>query len=264
MKKLVISALCVLFAACLALQIGVLWNFQKAEPRVEIVFEGAIPAEAKTALARYAPSEDGNMLVIDGAKGGLFLAKEAESVLKQASVEGFRVNDRSQAEKLAKQSLSIFIFALGIIAFVMMIKYLLRDVRRLRGIYKDAMQTLYPHEFFSSNVELVLVSSIKWAVMLALLVVILAKLIGFAFYVPPQFVPPQYILDFKYYFTIGYEAVSSSDYEQLCRVTLPSLYVLCAANIALATTFSALIWRKLKGEKHGKGDNEKSVQNLSE
>ncbi len=253
MKGKRVSVVFIAAAFCLLFHCTVLWNFSKHQPRLEILFNEAVPQAASMALKAYHPQEEGTMLVIKGDGKRTFLAKEIADILHQHGIEQCAVNDRTQALRIAKQSMGIYAFALEIIVFIWLLNWLLKDCKKQRALYKAALVDAYPRDIFSSNLDRFLLTAIKWVIVLAVLTILAIQLLDFEFYVPAQFVPPNYILDFKYYLSLHIPAISHTAYEYLCARSLPLLYKLCFLNIGFALWIAVILWKRLGKHEHTRG-----------
>ena len=269
MKKTIVSVLvgvlAVLAVLGVAAQVWLLGRFTQQPPRLEILFEQTVPQSAVDALASFAPEKEGALLVLPGDGRSIFFADEVRDLLHRAGVEGFSLNDRTQAARLARQSLGLYIFALELIAFLLLLRLLVRIVLRAAQQGKAELADVYLRELMRSRAEQILLWSIVWMATAIAAIVLARQLLGFSLFVPAQLVPPRNILDISFYVSLTRGVASPSAYEQLCRTSLTWLYRLCAMNTALAAGWGAWLWRMQRmylqkgGVRHGAGDREKPL-----
>lgn len=117
MKKLFVSVLAVLTVLGVTAQVLLLARFTQQSPRLELVFARDVPQSACDVLASFAPEKEDVLLVLPGDGRSIFFADEVRDLLHQAGVEGFSVNDRTQAARLARQSLGLFFFTLELTVY---------------------------------------------------------------------------------------------------------------------------------------------------
>ena len=265
MKKTVISVLAVLTVLGVAAQVWLLGRFAQQQPRLEVLFAQTVPQGAYDALSRFDPQREDASLVLLGDGRNIFFADEVRDLLRQAGVEGFSLNDRTQALRLAHQSVEIYAFALELIAFLLLLRFLAGTVLRAARQGKAELADAYLGEVVRRRAEPILLWSIAWMAAAIAAIVLAQRLLAFSLFVPAQLVPPRSILDVSFYLSLTRDAASQSAYEQLCHTSLTWLYRLCALNTALAAVWGAWLWRTLRtylqkgGARHGAGNGEQSL-----
>lgn len=265
MKKAIVSVLAVLTVLGVAAQVWLLGHFAQQPPRLEILFEQTVPQSAYDTLLRFAPQREDTLLVLLGDGRSIFFADEVQDLLHQAGVEGFSLNDRTQALRLARQSMGLYLFVLELIAFLLLLQLLVRIVLRTAQLGKAELADVYLRELMRSRAEKILLWSIVWMLAAIAAIVLSQRLLAFSLFVPAQLVPPHNILDFSFYASLTRGAASQSAYEQLCHTSLTWLYRLCVMNTVIAAVWGAWLGRISRaylqkgGARHGAGNREKSL-----
>ena len=214
-----------------------LWKFSRQEPRVEVYLEGEL-SQAAALLDAYEPRQEEGCLVIQGKKLSPFTKNEVEDLLAAGGIDGFAINDRSQAWRLALQSLTLSFFLLALGLFSLGCVYLVKDIQRLVSAFRRWLE----EEYF--------LEVIRWAVLgfsLAFLGIWMGKV---SFSLPFEWLPPQWIWDVSHYLSLESPHVGQSGYELLCRKWLPVFYCftlgegLCVLGLGIG-----LGLRRKKGKK---------------
>ncbi|NCB05125.1 MAG: hypothetical protein EOM69_06335 [Clostridia bacterium] len=247
MKKRLIWGLifACLAAGLLVWQGSVIEDFLQHSPRLEIILAPADVPAARACLENYAPEDAPHGLTVTTTDGpaAVFWAQETGTLLRRQGIEDFSINDRTQAQRLAAQSLSLSLFALQTLTFVGIMRVLWCGARRLLAFWRTQLVTLYPKQIVAANAERLLLLGITGTVLVIIAGLLLRQMIAFMPCVPAQYLPPEYILDFGFY-AEGLPTVSpsSSEYELLCRTVLPKLYSLSGGMVALGLIALLCVW----------------------
>ena len=112
-RKIRLLALALCLLALFMAHGSLLWRFGKQPPRLEILQIEELPQQARRQLAPYGLMQQEGLWIIPGEGASLFLANEVTDIMAGQGLEGFVVNDRSQALALARQSVKLYLFALA-------------------------------------------------------------------------------------------------------------------------------------------------------
>lgn len=244
-RRSLLLLLCLgLTAVLLVVQNDLRQSFMEEPPRLEICFEGAIPPEAAAALDTYDAYTEENRLVIEGAGKSILFAREVHDILVGSGVEDFSISDRTQADVLAEQSGTLWLFVSAILLLILLVELFYLDLRDLHEDLQDALRHVYLNEWLKERAERLLICGIRWALMAFIAIAAVRWLVACRFYIPAEVLPPESIFDLFHYLHIRLPSVSGSPYEQLCRAVLPKLYGLTALS-AMLTTMAAWMTHKL-------------------
>ena len=200
-----------------------LWRFFRQEPRVEVYLEGEL-SQAAALLDTYEPRQEEGCLVIQGKELSPFTKNEVEDRLAAGGLDGFAINDRSQAWRLALQSLTLSFFLLALGLFSLGCVYLVKDIQRLVSAFRRWLEEEYFLEVVKREGEKLLIGLIRWVVLgfsLAFLGIWMGKV---SFFLPFEWLPPRWIWDVSHYLSLESLHVGQSGYELLCRKWLPVFY----------------------------------------
>ena len=244
-RRSLLLLLCLgLTAILLVVQYDLRQDFMEEPPRLEICFEGAIPSEAAAVLDTYDAYAEENRLVIEGAGKSVLFAHEVEDLLTGSGMDDFVLNDRTQADVLAEQSGTLWLFVSGILLLILLAELFYLDLRDLYEDLKDALRHVYLNEWLKERTEQLLVCGIRWALMAFIAIAAVRWLVACRFYIPAEVLPPESIFDLSHYLHIRLPSAIGSPYEQLCRSVLPKLYGLTALS-AMLTTMATWMTHKL-------------------
>ena len=181
-----------------------------------------------------------------------FSAKQAESMLEKNGVQYISLNDYSFAEKLAKQFLSIDIFFIQCSAVVILIKMLISVCRKSVRSFKAWGKDLYISDIFKKYTAEILEMVLKVCLLSFAVLYCAAEIIAFVPFVPYKYVPPEYILDFKFYLNAfqGNRYIAVSEYGEIYAQFMNLSTVITAAVFVLLAAATAIIIKKEKH--HGK------------
>lgn len=200
-----------------------LWRFSRQEPRLEIYLEGEL-SQAAALLDAYEPRREEDCLVIQGRELSPFTKNEVEDLLEAGGIQGFAINDRSQAWRLALQSLTLSFFVLALALFFLGCVYLAKDIQNLVSTFHRWLEEEYFLEVVKRQGEKLLLCLIRWSLLgffLAFLGLWMGKV---SFFLPFEWLPPRWIWDVSHYLSLESPSVGRSGYELLCRKWLPAFY----------------------------------------
>ena len=141
-----------------------LWRFSRQEPRVEVYLEGEL-SQAAVLLDAYEPRQEEGCLVIQGKELSPFTKNEVEDRLAAGGLDGFAINDRSQAWRLALQSLTLSFFLLALGLFSLGCVYLVKNIQRLVSAFRRWLEEEYFLEVVKREGEKLLICLIRWVVL---------------------------------------------------------------------------------------------------
>lgn len=242
---IIILCLClVLTAVLLGIQFYMRQSFGEYLPRLEVCFRGAIPTAAIESLTEYSAYAEGNRLVIEGKDLSILLAQEVNDVLTQNGIDGFDLNDYTQADVLARQSWELWLLIAGVLLLALMAELVYLDGYDLRQDAQDALRQMYFGEWLKERAEKLLTVVIRWAVMLFVAVIVVGWLWEYRIYIPAEVLPSETFFDLSHYLHLDLSWTSGSSYEDMCRTVLPMLYGLTALAAGL-TAAAAWLSHKL-------------------
>lgn len=248
-RKIRLLALALCLLALFAAHGSLLWRFGKQPPRLEILQIEELPQQAQRQLAPYGLMQQEGLWIIPGEGASLFLANEVTDILAGQGLEGFVVNDRSQALALARQSVKLYLFALALLLLILLVRWLCRDAKQGIAWWKGQLALAYPRQILGQNTETVLLYCLKWTLSLLAMGLLVGLIVSCTFWVPAQWTPPEYILDLRYYVQLKLPEGPCSAYEQLCRQVLPACYGLAGAEVLCSLILAILCTKKKKPER---------------
>jgi len=199
---------------------------------------------------------DVSRLLVTG-KGGkcerFFTEKFAEELSLYTGAENYkncRIEDMTKSKDIISQFLTGYIFIIQLLLFIFICRLFISDFKHYFHRYKVESEKKYLGEIISQNTTEILITTIKWTVMVFASIFLVRRIIDFQFYVPGKYLPPDYIFDFKFYsgtFLQKTEIPSMliSNYQNLYINAFHLCTVISVAEIFLSLVLYLILWEKV-------------------
>ncbi|QAT61450.1 hypothetical protein EQM13_07590 [Acidilutibacter cellobiosedens] len=199
---------------------------------------------------------DVSVFFATGKKGEcekFFAERFAEKFSLYTGAENYKdyeIKDMTRNKDIISQFLTGYVFIVQLLLFIFICRLFIRDFGLCFDKYRKASEKQYLGEIVSENTTEILITAIKWTVMVFASIFLVRKIIGFQFYVPGKYLPPDYVFDFKFYSGIFSQKseISSmflSDYKNLYINVFHLCTVISASEIFLSLVLYLVLWKKI-------------------
>lgn len=189
----------------------------------------------------------------DGKCERFFTEKFAEELSLYTGAENYknyRIEDMTKNKDIISQFLTGYIFIIELLLFIFICRLFIWDFKHYFYRYKVESKKKYLGEIISQNTTEILITTIKWTVMVFASVFLVRRIIGFQFYVPGKYLPPDYIFDFKFYSGIFSQkaeipSMFISHYQNLYINVFHLCTVISVVEIFLSLVLYLILWKKV-------------------
>lgn len=178
--------------------------------------------------------------------------------------EGLLMKDMSKAGEIPRQLFKGYIFILECLVAIWLLQCFLIDFKIFVGKYKEAMKTQYLKEAMAEHLTAILITAIKWTVMVFIGMFLLREIIYFQLELPGEWLPPDYIFDIEFYqktvfnqkitaFPSYYEGlyqnvISFSKHLFILKIVLTTLWYLIVPKVLFSVERQDLRMKDIKTE----------------
>lgn len=189
----------------------------------------------------------------NGECGKFFTERFAEKFFLCTGPENYKdyeIKDMTRNIDIISQFLTGYVFIVQLLLFIFICRLFMRDFVLCFDKYRKASEKQYLGEIVSENTTEILITSIKWAIMVFASIFLVRKIIDFQFYVPGKYLPTDYIFDFKFYSGVFLQktkipSMFISDYENLYINVFHLCAVISASEIFLSLVLYLILWKKV-------------------
>ncbi len=179
-------------------------------------------------------------------------------------IEDLVAKDMTRKADIIRQLLEGYVFAIELLALIFLIRWFVNDFKAYIKKYNEVMKKLYLREMLTAYTTELLIIAIKWVLIAFGCIFLLQKIIAFQFYIPGNYLPPDYILDFQFYKNIIFNHMSKtagSYYEGLYRAVFTISKAILIVETLVTLTLYVILSQNVFSKK---GQNPKAEDNKME
>lgn len=187
----------------------------------------------------------------DSSSNIFFKDRLLSDISNKLDYSGYVVKDYTANEKVLSQFKLIYIFILQCAGFVMACYLIVNLIKNVICFCKKRCRDMYLTEFIDVNASELLIAAIKSTILFFIGIFLLREIINFQFFILGEYIPPEYILDFNFYYNaIMYKKDLAlrfySEYENLYSQTFDRYMLIYTFAVSITVIISIVMGKIMK------------------